>query len=148
LWPEAEADARPLTCAEPPPVQPVPQQPPAPPPDAPITAPAFDQPPAQPSAALPSYPAVAGKGGALLPPRILRLTFRRSHSLEADRRRLAELVDLLEKYEGDDRFEIVIEANGHARYQLAFPNNYTHVCRKLQNELTQRLGAGGWTVEG
>jgi hypothetical protein len=80
--------------------------------------------------------------------RTLRLTFKRSASLDADRRRLAELVDLLEKFEGDDRFEIVIETNGHARYQLAFPNNYTNICRPLQNELTKRLGAGGWAVEG
>jgi DNA polymerase III subunit alpha len=80
--------------------------------------------------------------------RTLRLIFKRSASLDADRRRLAELVDLLEKFEGQDRFEIVIEANGHARYQLAFPNNYTNICRPLQNELTKRLGAGGWAVEG
>lgn len=79
-------------------------------------------------------------------PRTLRLTFRRSHSLEADRHRLGELVDLLEKYEGDDRFEIIIEAQGSARYQLAFPNNRTRICRTLQNELSQRLGSGAWTI--
>lgn len=79
-------------------------------------------------------------------PRTLRLTFRRSHSLEADRRRLGELVDLLEKYQGDDRFEIIIEAQGNARYQLAFPNNRTHICRTLQNELSLRFGSGAWTI--
>ena len=77
-------------------------------------------------------------------PRVLRLTFRRSQSLDADRRRLAELVAVLSKYEGDDRFEIVVEANSHARYQLDFPNNRTRICRELQGELTQRLGQGGW----
>ena len=61
-------------------------------------------------------------------PRVLRLTFRRSQSLDADRRRLAELVAVLSKYEGDDRFEIVVEANSHARYQLDFPNNRTRIC--------------------
>ena len=81
-------------------------------------------------------------------PRVLRLTFRRSQSLDADRKRLAELVTVLSKYEGDDRFEIVVEANSHARYQLDFPNNRTRICRELQGELTQRLGQGGWKVEG
>ncbi len=81
-------------------------------------------------------------------PRILRLTFRRSQSLDADRKRLAELVAVLSKYEGDDRFEIVVEANSHARYQLDFPNNHTRICRELQGELTQRLGQGGWQIAG
>jgi DNA polymerase III subunit alpha len=101
-------------------------------------------------------PQVAYTGGSAQPtalnvppapgPRTLRLTFRRSHSLEADRRRLSELVDLLEKYQGDDRFEIVIEAQGNARYQLAFPNNRTRICRTLQNELSQRFGSAAWTI--
>jgi DNA polymerase III subunit alpha len=81
-------------------------------------------------------------------PRVLHLTFRRSQSLDADRKRLAELVALLSKYDGDDRFEIVVEANSHARYQLDFPNNRTRICRELQTELTQRLGQGGWKIEG
>ena len=81
-------------------------------------------------------------------PRVLRLTFRRSQSLDADRKRLAELVAVLSKYEGDDRFEIVVEANSHARYQLDFPNNHTRICRELQGELTQRLGQGGWQIAG
>lgn len=81
-----------------------------------------------------------------LRPRTLSISFRRSHSLEADRKRLAELVAVLDKYPGEDRFEIIIEANGHARFQLAFPNNHTRICRELQAELTQRLGAGGWKV--
>jgi hypothetical protein len=81
-------------------------------------------------------------------PRVLHLTFRRSQSLDADRRRLAELVALLSKYDGDDRFEIVVEANSHARYQLDFPNNRTRICRELQTELMQRLGQGGWKIEG
>jgi hypothetical protein len=81
-------------------------------------------------------------------PRILRLTFRRSQSLDADRKRLAELVAVLSRYEGDDRFEIVVEANSHARYQLDFPNNRTRICRELQAELTQRLGQGGWQIAG
>ena len=79
---------------------------------------------------------------------MLRLTFRRSQSLDADRRRLAELVAVLSKYEGGDRFEIVVEANSHARYQLDFPNNHTRIRRELQGELTQRLGQGGWKIEG
>ena len=78
----------------------------------------------------------------------VRLTFRRSASLDADRKRLAEIVDVLSKYQGDDRFEIIVEANGSTRWQLDFPNNRTRVCKELQAELTQRLGPGGWKVEG
>ena len=79
-------------------------------------------------------------------PRVLHLTFRRSQSLDADRKRLAELVSLMSKYDGDDRFEVVVEANSHARYQLDFPNNHTRICRELQTELTQRLGQEGWKI--
>ncbi len=57
-------------------------------------------------------------------------------------------MDVLSKYQGDDRFEITVEANGSARWQLDFPNNRTRVCKELQAELTQRLGPGGWKVEG
>ena len=81
-------------------------------------------------------------------PKSIKLAFRRSASLGADRKRLAEIVDVLSKYQGEDRFEIIVEANGSARWQLDFPNNRTRVCRELQAELTQRLGPGGWKVEG
>ena len=60
--------------------------------------------------------------------------------------RLADLVELLSRFEGEDRFEIVVEANGAVRHQLEFPNNRTRACRELQVELTQRLGAGTWRV--
>jgi DNA polymerase-3 subunit alpha len=81
-------------------------------------------------------------------PRTIRLTFRRSQSLESDRKRLAELVELLSKYTGEDHFEIVVEAIVGPRYQLDFPNNRTRICKELQRELTVRLGANGWKVEG
>jgi hypothetical protein len=79
--------------------------------------------------------------------RTVRINFRRSQSLEADRRRLNDLVELLSSFEGEDRFEITLLANGKARYQLEFPNNTTRVCRELTVVLTQRLGAGGWSVD-
>ena len=79
-------------------------------------------------------------------PQTIKLTLRRTASLENDRRRLNDLMELLSKYQGNDHFEIVVEANGHARYQLDFPNNRTRICRELQGELTQRLGANGWKI--
>lgn len=81
-------------------------------------------------------------------PRTVKLNFRRSHSLDADRKRLADLVALLDRYPGEDRFEIVVEASGAASYVLDFPNNRTRFCRELQAELSRRLGAGGWKLEG
>jgi hypothetical protein len=77
----------------------------------------------------------------------LLVTLRRSQSLEADRRRLSDLVDLLERHKGTDRFVIVVEAPGQPRYQLDFPNSTTRICQELKNELSQRLGAGFWRVE-
>ena len=79
-------------------------------------------------------------------PRTLHITFRRSQSLEGDRRRLSELVELLSRFQGEDRFLIVVEAAGIARYQLDFPNNLTRICRELQQELVTRLGTGSWSV--
>jgi hypothetical protein len=72
------------------------------------------------------------------------ITFRRSHSLDADRKRLSDIVDLLEKHKGTDRFIIVVEATGQPRYQLEFPNSYTRICRELKNDLNNRLGANCW----
>ena len=112
-------------------------------------SPCHRSPPQPPVAASPESPRLPVAVSPTPPrPRVLRLTFRRSQSLDADRRRLAELVAVLSKYEGDDRFEIVVEANSHARYQLDFPNNRTRICRELQGELTQRLGQGGWQIAG
>ncbi len=79
--------------------------------------------------------------------RRLHVTMRRSHSLEADRRRLSDLVDLLEKYKGTDRFVIIIESPGRASYQLDFPNSQTCICKELRAELSQRLGVNHWRVE-
>ncbi len=98
----------------------------------------------QPPAAPQGTPSVAAPRTV---PRTVRITFRRSASLDADRRRLSELVSMLSAFDGEDRFEITVEANGAVRYQLDFPNNRTHVCRELQTELTNRLGAAGWRVE-
>jgi DNA polymerase-3 subunit alpha len=78
--------------------------------------------------------------------RVARITFRRSRSLDADRRRLFELVQLLSGFEGEDRFEIVVEQNGAPRYQLDFPNNRTRICRELKTALDQRLEPGSWKI--
>jgi hypothetical protein len=93
-------------------------------------------------------PAAAAVAPASTGPCTVKIAFRRSQSLDADRKRLAELVDVLSKYAGEDRFEIVVEASGGVRYQFDFPNNRTRICRELRAELTQRLGTGGWKVEG
>jgi DNA polymerase-3 subunit alpha len=81
------------------------------------------------------------------PRRTLRVVFQRSQSLEADRRRLNDLVEMLSSYQGDDRFEVTLVANGKARYQLEFPNNSTRICRELKAALMQRLGASAWSVD-
>ena len=105
-------------------------------------APVTEQPPAAPAGAvaIPEAPVTPAA-------QRLRVTMCRSHSLDADRRRLSDLVDLLEKYEGTDRFIIMIEAPGQASYQLDFPNSQTRICKELRAELSQRLGVNHWRVE-
>jgi DNA polymerase-3 subunit alpha len=128
----------------------------APPQPAPTHRPAEAAPPARPAPGAPSQPAVSGGAQSKMPPppaappgpKTVHITFRRSASLDGDRKRLAEIVDVLSKYSGEDRFEVLVEANGSARWQLDFPNNRTRVCKELQAELAQRLPAGAWKVAG
>lgn len=82
----------------------------------------------------------------LLHRRTARVKFRRSRSLEADRHRLNDLVQLFAQFEGEDQFEIVVEAKGSPLYQLDFPNNRTRICRELTALLDQRLGPGSWSI--
>jgi DNA polymerase-3 subunit alpha len=79
--------------------------------------------------------------------RTVRINFQRSRSLAGDRRRLSELVETLSSFQGEDRFEITLLANGKALYQLEFPNSTTRICRELKTALTQRLGTSGWRVD-
>jgi len=96
-----------------------------------------------PPVAAPAAARVAPAAG----PRTVHITFRRSASLSGDRQRLAEIVEVLTKYEGEDRFEIVVEANGTMRWQLDFPNYHTRICRELQTELARRLDVRSWRIE-
>lgn len=156
--PEWLADRWPAeTTARPEPADAIPAAPASPAPqDAPPAAPPEGRPatqqfgmtlPPMEASHRPEAPAAPPQAPAPALPRTLKLKFRRSHSLDADRKRLNALVDLLEKYPGEDRYEITLEAGGKACYQLSFPNNRTRICRELQTELTQRLSAGGWSVE-
>jgi DNA polymerase III subunit alpha len=103
--------------------------------------------PVQPVAALPAAATPIAQPSPGPKTTRLLVTFRRSHSLEGDRQRLGDLVDLLERHRGADRFVIIVEAPGQPRYQLDFPNSTTRICQELKNELSQRLGAGYWRVE-
>jgi DNA polymerase III subunit alpha len=98
---------------------------------------------------LPTAAPVAGHPSVIDLPerRTLRITFRRSGGLDTDRRRLADLVATIGRYEGEDRFEIVVQAAGGQKYQLDFPNNRTRVCTQLERELADRVGVGNWRTE-
>jgi DNA polymerase-3 subunit alpha len=108
-----------------------------------------------PVSARPARPGQAAQAGgtevASNPPaaktRTVHINFQRSRSLAGDRRRLSELVETLSSFQGEDRFDITLLANGKALYHLEFPNNTTRVCRELKTALIQRLGSGGWRVE-
>jgi len=100
-----------------------------------------------PACAPPVAAPAAARAAPAAGPRTVHITFRRSASLSGDRQRLAEIVEVLTKYEGEDRFEIVVEANGTMRWQLDFPNYHTRICRELQTELARRLDVRSWRIE-
>jgi len=79
-------------------------------------------------------------------PRHLRLTIRRSGEQERDSERLAQVHNLLQSYEGDDRFSLYLVSDGR-RVQLDFPNATTGYCLALKEDLVGMLGAGAIRVE-
>ncbi|MDH7486991.1 MAG: DNA polymerase III subunit alpha [Anaerolineae bacterium] len=78
-------------------------------------------------------------------PRQIEITFRRSPDREADLHRLSQVYELLRRYQGQDRFTLRVEADGHV-WQLSFPNETTGYCAALEEELVKLLGTGTVSV--
>ncbi len=74
-------------------------------------------------------------------PRLLRIPFSRSSSIEDDRRRLGQLLAILGRYPGEDGFQVVVEASDGMRYELDFPNIRIDVCPQLEAEISQWRGS-------
>ena len=75
----------------------------------------------------------------------LHITLNRSGNQEQDIQRLGQVHDLLQQYEGEDRFSLYL-ADERKRVQLDFPNDTTSYCLELEQALVQMLGAGAVRV--
>jgi DNA polymerase-3 subunit alpha len=79
-------------------------------------------------------------------PRHLHITIQRSGEWEQDSERLAQVHNLLQSYEGDDRFSLYLVSDGR-RVQLDFPNATTSCCPALEDALAEMLGVGAIRIE-
>jgi DNA polymerase-3 subunit alpha len=79
-------------------------------------------------------------------PRRLHVTITRTGEQEQDSERLGKVHNLLQSYEGDDRFSLYLVSDGR-RVQLDFPNATTSYCPALEEALAEMLGAGAIRVE-
>jgi DNA polymerase-3 subunit alpha len=78
-------------------------------------------------------------------PHHLHITLTRSSDQEQDIQRLGQVHDLLQQYQGGDRFSLYL-ADERKRVQLDFPNDTTGYCLELEQALVQMLGAGAVRV--
>ena len=74
-------------------------------------------------------------------PRLLRILFPRTGSLEEDRHRLTQAVSLCRRYNGQDRFVVRVQTHNEL-IDLDFPNTTTHYCSELEERLYALLGEG------
>jgi DNA polymerase III alpha subunit len=92
-------------------------------------------------------PAEAASAPAPGGPTHLHIMVPRGDDLEAVIRRLGQIYDLLQRYPGDDRFSLYVENGGQGQIQISFPNDTTHHCLQLEQELRQLVGAGALRIE-
>jgi hypothetical protein len=79
-------------------------------------------------------------------PHRLHITLPRSGNLMKDKHRLKTVYNLLIETPGDDMFFFYIP-NGSGKIQIEFPNQTTHYTARLEQRLTQILGAKALRVE-
>ncbi len=71
----------------------------------------------------------------------LHVTIARSNDLEQVIQRLGRVYDLLQKFPGEDHFSIYVDNGGQGQVQIDFPNDTTHHCLELEQELRALVGA-------
>ena len=79
-------------------------------------------------------------------PRYLNITIPRTGEQARDSERLGKVHNLLQSYEGDDRFSLYLVSDGR-QVQLDFPNATTGYCPALEEALIEMLGAGAMRVD-
>lgn len=82
----------------------------------------------------------SGPPMAVQPP-CLHITIQRTGDQEADIRLLAQVHELLHRYEGQNRFSLCL-TDSQRKIQLDFPNDTTGYCPALGQQLTAMLGQG------
>jgi len=78
--------------------------------------------------------------------RHLHIDIPRTGERGQDSQRLGQVHNLLQSYEGSDRFSLYLVSDGR-RVQLDFPNAATAYCPALEEALAKMLGAGAMRVE-
>jgi DNA polymerase-3 subunit alpha len=72
----------------------------------------------------------------------LHISVPRSQDLQYLIKRLGQVYDLLQSYPGEDHFSLYIENGGQGRVQIDFPNDTTHHCPELEQQLRALVGMG------
>jgi DNA polymerase-3 subunit alpha len=77
----------------------------------------------------------------------LQISIPRTQDLGHLTKQLGRIVDLLRSFPGEDQFSLCIENGGKGRVQINFPNDTTHHCPELEQQLRTLEGVGGITVQ-
>jgi DNA polymerase-3 subunit alpha len=77
----------------------------------------------------------------------LHISIPRSQDLEQVTRQLGQVYDLLQRYQGQDRFSLYVENGGQGQVLIDFPNDTTGHCNEMEQELRALIGAGTVRVE-
>jgi DNA polymerase-3 subunit alpha len=77
----------------------------------------------------------------------LHVSVTRGSDLEQVIRHLGRVYEVLQRYEGEDRFSMYVQNGKEGRIQISFPNDTTNYCSELEQELRALIGSGAYRVE-
>jgi DNA polymerase-3 subunit alpha len=77
----------------------------------------------------------------------LHISIPRSQDLEQVTKQLGQVYDLLQRYQGQDRFSLYVENGGQGQVLIDFPNDTTGHCNEMEQELRGLIGTGTVRVE-
>jgi DNA polymerase-3 subunit alpha len=77
----------------------------------------------------------------------LHISIPRSQDLEQVTKHLGQVYDLLQRYQGQDRFSLYVENGGQGQVLIDFPNDTTGHCYEMEQELLALIGTGTVRVE-
>jgi DNA polymerase-3 subunit alpha len=77
----------------------------------------------------------------------LHISIPRSQDLEQVTKQLGQVYDLLQRYQGQDRFSLYVENGGQGQVLIDFPNDTTGHCNEMEQELRALIGTGTVRVE-